>query len=409
MYEQKRPLAPTAQTAASLKWVAVVLAALTVLGPLSMDLYLPVLPDLADSLSTSSSAAQLTMTACLLGLALGQIVAGPLSDRFGRRAPVLGGLVAYTIASIGCAVSGSIAVLVGFRLLQGLAGGVVLVISQAAGRDLYEGPRLNRYYGRIVVLSGLAAVLAPVIGGVLTNLIQWRGFFVLLAVIGALLTFVIAISFTETLPADRRSTGGARRTVQHFRELSRDRLFVGATISSSLSSAVYFAYLAGAPFVLQNIYGLSPVEYAIVLGINAAGFALFGFSAGRSAERFGEQIVFAVGLGMLTVGSAVLASTFFAEVPLWATVTGFLAIASGAAAVSPPSTTLALSDYPQYAGTASAVLGLARFSAGAVAAPLVGLGGGDHMTALAAVALIGSLAAIVAYLLFVARAGRRSE
>ena len=179
-----------------------ILAALTVFGPLSMDLYLPVLSNLATDLNTPTSAAQLTMTACLFGLAFGQLLAGPLSDRLGRRRPLIAGLLLYTAASLLCAVSTSIEALIAFRILQGLAGGVGLVIAQSAGRDIYEGTRLTRYYGRIIVLSGLAAIVAPVLGGLLASMMDWRGFFVLLTVVGILVTVVVLVGFGETLSPD---------------------------------------------------------------------------------------------------------------------------------------------------------------------------------------------------------------
>ncbi|MET0713747.1 MAG: multidrug effflux MFS transporter, partial [Mycetocola sp.] len=356
---------------------------MTVFGPLSMDLYLPVLPSLAVDLDAATSAAQLTMTACLFGLAFGQLLAGPLSDRLGRRAPLIAGLLLYTVASALCASSTSVEALIVFRLLQGLAGGVGLVIAQSAGRDLYDGARLTRYYGRIIVLSGLAAIVAPVLGGLLATVMDWRGFFILLTAIGIIVTGVVVLSFGETLTAGLRVTGGLRQTWTHLGTLARDPLFVGATLTSSLTSAAYFAYLAAAPFVLQEIYGLSPAQFALIFGLNAAAFAGCGFLSGRAAERTSERAVFRAGLTMLSGGGVLLGWSLIGIPPLLVTVVAFLLVAGGAATVSPPSTTLALVDYPQYAGTASSILGLCRFAAGGFAAPLVGLAGPSAMQPLA--------------------------
>src|SRR5215217_5725612 len=157
--------------------LAVVLSLLTVFGPISMDVYLPVLPALTADLGAATSAAQLTVTTCLFGLALGQLVAGPLSDRFGRRRPLLVGVVAYVATSVLCAASPTVEALVAARFVQGLAGGVGIVIAQAAGRDLYSGGRLLRYYGRLTVLAGLAAIVGPVLGGQLASDTDWRGIF----------------------------------------------------------------------------------------------------------------------------------------------------------------------------------------------------------------------------------------
>jgi DHA1 family bicyclomycin/chloramphenicol resistance-like MFS transporter len=192
---------------------------LTVFGPISMDLYLPLLPALTAELGAATSTAQLTVTACLLGLALGQLVAGPLSDRFGRSAPLYAGVVAYIAASLLCAVSPTVEALVVARLVQGVAGGAGIVIAQAAGRDLYSGGALIRYYGRVTVVGGLAAVIGPFLGGQLAAVTDWRGLFVFLAGLGAAILLAIALVHRETLPPQRRTTGGFAQTGREMRTL----------------------------------------------------------------------------------------------------------------------------------------------------------------------------------------------
>ncbi len=377
--------------------IGFILAVLTVFGPISMDLYLPVLPALTDDLGTTASGAQLTMTACLLGLAFGQVVAGPLSDRHGRRLLLIIGVSAFIVTSVLCALSTSIVALVLLRLIQGLAGAVGLVIANAGGRDVYEGVRLTRHYSRIVVLSGLAAIVAPVLGGQLAELFDWRGFFVVLAAVGAVVLVLVLVGYRETLPPTHRVRGGFAATAAHLGVLVRDRLFVVATLVSSLTAAAYFAYLAGAAFVLQEIYALTPGAFSLVFGLNAAGFAVFGFIAGRLSESWSERRVFALGVVVITAGAIGLLLVALAALPLAATVLAFLAIAAGAAIVSPPSTSLALRQYSEFAGTASSILGVARFAAGALAAPLVGLGGSLTMLPLAIVAVISCLLAVAIF------------
>ena len=204
-----------------------VLLLLTVFGPISMDLYLPVLPALTLELGAATSMAQLTVTACLVGLALGQLIAGPLSDRFGRRMPLLIGVVAFIVTSAWCAIAPSVEMLIVARFVQGLAGGVGIVIAQAAGRDLYSGAALIRYFGRVTVLSGLAAIVGPLLGGLLATVTDWRGLFVFLAGIGAVILLAVALQFTETLPAERRTRGGFAQTARDYRALLGDRRFVG--------------------------------------------------------------------------------------------------------------------------------------------------------------------------------------
>jgi len=371
--------------------LGVVLCLLTVFGPISMDLYLPVLPALTRDLAASTSAAQLTVTACLLGLAFGQVIAGPLSDRFGRRRPLLIGVLAYLVASVLCAISPNIQVLVAARLIQGLAGAVGIVIAQAAGRDLYSGSQLLRYYSRLTVLAGLAAIIGPVIGGQLAKLTDWRGLFLFLAIAGLVILTASAGALTETLPAQRRQTGGLTDSVRVFRRLLADRVFVAAVLSTGFVYAALFAYLSGATFVLQGIYGLSPQGYALAFGLNSLGFMIFGYLAGRSAQRWSALGTLIVGLIMVVAGAGGILLAATANLPLLAMVLALLVLASGVAVTTPPSTSLALESYPDIAGSASSLLGLARFAFGALTAPLVGLAGPGTAVPLGLVTLVAAV------------------
>jgi DHA1 family bicyclomycin/chloramphenicol resistance-like MFS transporter len=377
-----------------------VLLLLTVFGPISMDLYLPLLPALTLDLDAVTSMAQLTVTACLIGLAVGQLVAGPLSDRFGRRMPLLIGVVAYIITSIWCAVAPSVEMLVVARFVQGLAGGVGIVIAQAAGRDLYSGAALIRYFGRVTVLSGLAAIVGPLLGGMLATVTDWRGLFVFLAGIGAVILLAVALQFTETLPAERRARGGFAQTARDYRALLGDRRFVGAVLVSGFAYAALFAYLAGATYVLQGVYGLSPQQYALAFGLNSAGFMAFGWLAARSSERWSLRGTLVVGLAMCGLGALGLLLGGLVAVPVSVVIVSLLLLVSGVAMTTPPTTTIALADHPQMAGTASSLLGMARFALGGAIAPLVGIAGAATMLPLGivAVAAIALAAASVALL-----------
>jgi MFS transporter, DHA1 family, multidrug resistance protein len=382
--------------------LGVVLSLLTVFGPISMDLYLPVLPALTRDLGTATSTAQLTVTACLFGLAAGQLVAGPLSDRFGRRRPLLIGVVAYVATSVLCAASPTVAALVAARFVQGLAGGVGVVIAQAAGRDLYSGGRLLRYYGRLTVLAGLAAVVGPVLGGQLASVTDWRGIFGFLAALGALILAACLLFLRETLPAERRVTGGMAQTGRDMRRLLGDRLFLGAVLVTGFANAALFAYLSGATFLLQEVYGLSPQGYSYAFGLNSLGFMVFGFAAGRASERWSERATLIVGLAMCGVGAAGLLAAVAGHLPLATVVLSLLTLVSGVAVTTPPTTSLALAAYPDIAGTASSFLGVARFAFGGLAAPLVGLGGGSAVP-LGVVTVGGALLAAAGYAVTIRR------
>ncbi|GGI44714.1 DHA1 family bicyclomycin/chloramphenicol resistance-like MFS transporter [Agromyces flavus] len=356
-----------------------VLLLLTVFGPISMDLYLPLLPALTLELDAATSLAQLTVTSCLFGLALGQLIAGPLSDRFGRRVPLLIGVAAYIVASIWCAVSPSVEALVVARLVQGLAGGVGLVIAQAAGRDLYSGGALIRFFGRLTVLSGLAAIVGPLLGGLLATVADWRGLFLFLAAIGGAILLAVALQFTETLPSDHRTRGGLPQTVRDYRTLLSDRRFVGAVLVSGFAYAAVFAYLAGATYVLQGIYGLSPQLYAVAFGLNSAGFMIFGWLAARATERWSLHGTLAIGLVMCAAGALGLLVGGLFAVPVGVVIASLFTMVGGVAATTPPTTTLALAGYPRMAGTASSLLGMSRFAIGGLVAPAVGIAGAATM------------------------------
>jgi DHA1 family bicyclomycin/chloramphenicol resistance-like MFS transporter len=376
---------------------------LTVFGPISMDLYLPALPALTVELGAATSVAQLTVTACLIGLAAGQLIAGPLSDRFGRRRILLAGVVAYILTSALCAISPTIELLIAARFVQGLAGGVGIVIAQAAGRDIYAGGALIRFYGRLTVVGGFAAIVGPLLGGMLNAVTDWRGLFVFLAVIGAVILVVTLMVFRETLPIEHRTSGGFAHTMHDFRTLLSDRVFFGAVLNQGFLYAALFAYLSGATFVLQDIYGLSPLGYALAFGLNSAGFMTFGYLSGRAAERWSIRATLAVGILVAGFGGAGLLVSGLTAMPLWVVIVSLFLLASGVAISSPPATTLALVGYPQIAGTASSLLGMVRFGFGGIAAPLVGIAGALSILPLGAVTTIAVLLAGAAYLLLVRR------
>ncbi|WP_431070768.1 multidrug effflux MFS transporter [Microbacterium phyllosphaerae] len=387
------------------KALPALLLLLTVFGPISMDLYLPALPALTAELGAATSVAQLTVTACLIGLAAGQLVAGPVSDRHGRRGILLIGIVAYIAMSLLCAASPTVELLIAARFVQGLAGGVGMVIAQAAGRDVFAGRYLIRFYARLTVVGGFAAVVGPLLGGLLNTVVDWRGLFVFLAIVGAGILALTLQRFGETLPAEHRTTGGLTRLLHDYRTLLSDRIFVGAILNQGFLYGALFAYLSGATFVLQDIYGLSPLEYALAFGVNSAGFMVFGHLAGKASEHDHVRATLAVGVLVVALGAAGLLVAGLAPMPLWAVLASLFALAAGVSISSPPATTLALVGYPQIAGTASSLLGMIRFGFGGVAAPLVGVAGSLSILPLGVVTVAAAVLAAGA-LLFTLRAAR---
>ena len=383
----------------------VVLGLLSTFGPISLDLYLPALPELADELAATPSAAQLTITACLVGLALGQLVAGPLSDRFGRRRPLLIGLVAYLLTSLACAFAPSVTVLVVLRLLQGLAGAAGLVIARAVARDLYEGRRLVLFFARLTLISGLAPVVAPVLGGQLSRVMSWRGLFVVLAAFGAVL-LLAGLLQRETLPVERRSTGGLATTVRGFGVLLHDRFFVGAALAAGLAGASMFAYISGSSFVLQRIHGLSAQSFSLAFGLNSIGIMTMSQVGARLSRHRSPASVLALGLALNLLGAAALAATVLLDLGLGFLLPSLFVMVSSLGLVFPTATALAMADYPEQAGTASSLLGLGQYVFGALVAPLVGIAGEDTAVPLGVVALTVSVLASLAFLTLVRPAVR---
>ena len=384
------PARPPART-------VVVLGMLSMFGPLSLDLYLPALPELADDLDASASAAQLSITACLVGLAVGQLVAGPLSDRLGRRRPLIVGLVGFMLASVACALAPSAAILVGLRFVQGLAGAAGLVISRAIARDLYSGRALMIFFSRLILIAGLAPVIAPILGGQLSLIMSWRGIFGVLAGFGAVLLLVGWLGLKETLPPERRIVGGFGKTLHGYNTLLHDRFFVGCALSSGLAGASMFAYISGSTFVLQRIYGMSPQGFSFVFGAISLALVIAAQVGGRLALRWPLTRVLGFGLAVNLCGAASLLATVIIGLPLGVLIAALSVMVSAVGLIFPTANALALADYPDLAGTASSLQGLSQFVFGAVAAPLVGIAGERTALPLGIVTTTASLCAIASF------------
>ncbi len=355
--------------------LVVILGALTALGPLSNDTYLPGLPDLSRDLHASASASQLTLTAVLVGLGLGQLLAGPISDALGRRRPLLVGLAVYTAASLLCAVAPNIWVLVALRLIQGLGGGVGTVIAAAVVRDKHEGAAAAKYFSLLMLITGLAPVLAPVGGGQLLRFTSWHGIFNLLGILGALMLVVVAFGLPETHPTERRQTGGLKAIAPVFKKLLSDRVFVGYNLGAGLAFAAMFAYIAGSPFVLQDIHKMSPQGFSAVFAVNAFGLVICAQIVGRVVHRTGPRPLLALGLTGSAVGGLGLLVTVLAGGGLVPLLVALFVVVASVGLVMPTSFALAMQEHGDSAGAAAALLGLSQYIIGAAVVPLVGLAG----------------------------------
>jgi DHA1 family bicyclomycin/chloramphenicol resistance-like MFS transporter len=375
----------------------VVLGSMNAIGPLSIDMYLPAFPEIARALHTSASQVQLTLTACVAGLAFGQLVIGPLSDRFGRRLPVIAAMVTYAVASLLCALATSVGALIALRFVQGLAGAGGIVISRAVVRDLHSGARAVRLFSSLMLVTGLAPILAPLLGGQLLAVTSWEGIFVTLTILSALIAALAAVGLRETLPVERRNPSGLRRTVQTMAELLRDRSFLGHALACGLTFGALFAYISGSSFALQGIYGLSPQVYSLAFAMNGLGLVAASQVNARIVERVGPTRLLRRALACVVTSALVLLVVVsVGGLTVWAVLAPMFVIVSSLAFVLPNATALALADHPAVAGTASALLGVIQFLIGAIAAPLVGVAGPDTAVPMGVVMALLALGALTA-------------
>ncbi|MGZ4506683.1 MAG: multidrug effflux MFS transporter [Blastococcus sp.] len=358
--------------------LALTLGAFVALGPLTIDMYLPALPSVATDLGTTAAAVQLTLTGTLIGLALGQLVLGPLSDALGRRGPLVAGTAVHVLASLLVLVAPNIEMLGALRVLQGVgtaAGGVIAI---AVVRDLFDGRAAATMLSRLFLVIGAAPVLAPTIGGEILRFTSWRGVFVVLAVYGGLLLVVGWFGVRETLPPERRQRTGVAGTLHTYRVLLRDRAYVGLVLVAGLTMAGLFGYVSGSSFVYQQEFGLDQQQFGLLFGAGAV-WLIGGTQLNPLILRRWSpaQILVAATIGGAVAGAVLLAlarsgtgGLFGVAVPLW-----LVLLAAGLALPNAPA--LALSRHGESAGAAAALLGAVQFGVGAAVSPVVGLLGND--------------------------------
>ena len=380
----------------------VILGALSAFGPFSIDMYLPSLPSLSRDFGIGSAEAQLTLSACLLGLAVGQLVVGPISDALGRRRPLLVCLVAYAFASFLCVMAPSILVLVILRFIQGFAGASGIVVARAVVRDMFTGLDVARFFSLLMLVNGLAPILAPLIGGQLLHFTSWRGVFVVLMVIGMLIFVAVFFGLRETLLPENRQRGGIRTLSAAFRQLISSRSFIGYALSYGLAFAAMFSYISGSPFVLQGVYGISPQLFSIIFGTNALGLMLASQINGRLVSRVPLLRLLTIGLSATAVGGiALLLVATLGHGSLIGVLLSLFVVVASLGLILPNATTLALADHRRIAGSASALIGVLQFAIGALAAPLVGVSGTTSARPMAIVIAILGLSSLIVFLLLV--------
>lgn len=346
--------------------------ALVAIGPLTIDIYLAAFPTIVRDLETTDAAVQLTLTATLVGLAVGQLLIGAVADAVGRRRPLLVALGAYVLVSGLVAVSSSLEALLVLRFLQGLTAASGMVLANAMVRDLYDGSQMATFISRLFLIVGVAPILAPTLGAQFLHFGTWRSIFWGLAVFGLALVVATVFLAPETLPPERRRTGGLGPALRSYGVLLRDRRFVGLVLTACTAMGALFAYISSATFIFQDLYGMSTQEYALVFAAGAGSLTIASQANGFLVQRIHPVRILRVVLPSAVVVSSLLLGAALLDLGVAAIVVGVVLVLACAGFVMPNAPVIALHDHGERAGAAAALLGAGNFIFGALVAPVTG-------------------------------------
>jgi Bcr/CflA subfamily drug resistance transporter len=387
---------------ASTASLIIVLGALTAVAPLATDMYVPGFPALGRALHASSSAVQLTMTAFLGGLVVGQLIIGPISDGLGRRRLLIGGTLGFTLFSVLCALAPNIGLLTGARFLQGVTGASGMVLARAVLTDRFHGAELPRYFALLSQIMGVAPVAAPILGGVVLSVSTWRTVFLVLTVMGVALLVGVLRQVPESLPPEQRQHDGVGSTFRAMGSLLRHRAFMGYVLVLAFSGAALFTYIAGSSFVFEDLHGVSASMYSLVFATNAVGMLLAGAVFSRLAPRVRLNTLLTAAVLVVAAGAAaqVVLRLTLGETFAGTWITLFVTV-GGIGLVFPATMSIGQAIARHAPGAASALLGGPQFLLGALAAPLVGLFGTGSSLPMAAIMLVAAACALLALLTLV--------
>ncbi len=382
-------------------WLIVVLGALSAVGPLSTDMYLPAFPSLEASLGSGAGSAQITLAAWFAGLAVGQFSQGPASDRWGRKRPLLFGMTIYTIGSIGCVLSHDIWSFSACRFLAAIGGSSGMVIPRAVVRDVASGNQGARIMSQLMLVLGVVPILAPTLGGLVLAVASWRWIFWVAVVYGVAAVVVVRFALPDTLPPAMRVRLSPIEVMARYLLIIGERVFLANTLIVGFTTFVVFAYLSGAPVVFERILHFSPTAFGILFGVNAFVFILGTQVNARLVMRVGAARMMTGGLVSLSCAAVLLVAMVATGLAgphgiLPATVLPILWVMGSLGFIGPNGTILALGAHARHAGSASALLGTLQFSLGAASGVLMGLFNSVSMVPMASVILIGAVCANLA-------------
>jgi DHA1 family bicyclomycin/chloramphenicol resistance-like MFS transporter len=387
-----------------------VLGGLTCVGAAATDMYAPAFPAVSDDLHASASGVQTTVAVYLLGLAIGQLLVGSASDALGRRVFIIGGTIGFGISSLLCSFAPNLGVLIALRLVQGLTAAAGIVVARAVVQDLHQGAAATRYFSRLIMITGLAPVLAPSIGALLLRGFSWRSIFIAQAVLAVLLVLMAVRALPESLPVANRRPFTVKAIVAQNVELLTDRRFLSFAIAYGLAAAIIFAYVGGYTFVIQDVYGQSPTTYGILFGVNGLGMVILAQVNGWLVRPNSIVMLARTGLIVSTLAAGLLVALLAGHAPLFLVVSATWMVVATRGFIMPNVTSMAMAIRLDSRGSASAVLGTLQSASGAVAAPLAGLGGRSSGVPMATIMFVLSAAAVlVVWRALGSRPANRSE
>ncbi|WP_458352064.1 multidrug effflux MFS transporter [Pacificispira sp. HM-600] len=369
----------------------ILLGALTALGPFTIDLYLPAFPVLEGDFDTTAAAIQLTLTGTMIGFGIGQLLVGPLSDKVGRRLPLIGVTALHVLASAAAAIAPTLMLLGASRVVMGAGAAAGGVVAMAIVRDLFGGRRLVVMLSRLALVSGAAPVIAPLIGSALLLVMSWRGLFVVLAIYGAVMLVAAIALVPETLPRARRSELGSTTVGQRYRSVLADRVFLGVLIIGGMTFSGLFSYLSASSFLFQQSFGFDAQQYGLLFAANSLGLVAGVQIASRLAARYGPQWVLAWSTSALVVAGVAIIVADQIGLGLWGILVPLFVFMTACGFTFPCVQVLALDRHGKAAGTAASILGAVNFGVAGFVSPLVGwISGGTGITATTmAVVMVG--------------------
>lgn len=355
--------------------LAFLLGMLAILGPLNIDMYLPSFPDIADDLEARASLVQLSLTTCLIGLAIGQVIVGPISDSQGRKKPLLLFIFLFALSSLLCALAPNITTLVIARFLQGFTASAGIVLSRAVVRDVFSGRELTKFFALLMVITSVAPMIAPMAGGAILLLpfASWNTIFVFLGLLGLIIVLIIAVRFKETLPLEKRIPSSVGHSIRTMGSLLKDRSFVCYALTVGFIHGGSFAYVSGTPFVYQGIYHVTPQVFSILFGMNGIAIIMGSFIIGRFGGIIHERSLLRVAVILAVSATSILLIMTIIKGPLATLVILIFIYMTSMGMILTSSFTLAMENQEHRAGSASAVLGMLPLLLGSIVSPLVGI------------------------------------